>query len=290
MREKLEFREIRDFGTIIGDTFLFIRQNFKPLLKSFFAVCGIFITAAIISMIMFKIQTIDLQDTNALGYGSMKGMMFTWEYVAILTFSIITCVSMHGVVLSFVALYMVKGRVAPTTVEVWSYFRYYFFRLLGSSLGISILLIICFVCCIVPGIYVFPAFSLFLPVMVLENGSFSHSFERSFKLLKGEWWITAATIFVSYIIFYMCSLIIQAPAFILEMISTLSHSEKSVRSIYAIFTAIFTYIAYIFFTIPIITSCLIYFNLVERKESTGLLDRINTMGTHTTSHTQQEEY
>ena len=39
----MELRKLRDFGENINDTFQFIRQEFKPLLKSFFAIAGVLI-------------------------------------------------------------------------------------------------------------------------------------------------------------------------------------------------------------------------------------------------------
>ncbi|MDQ8053100.1 MAG: hypothetical protein REI78_08730 [Pedobacter sp.] len=293
MKEKLELRQIRDFGTVIGDIFVFIRQNIKPLLKSYFSICGIFLLGGLISLVIFKIQAQQIQGRRV-GTGifsnSMSGMLFTWEYLLMILFSILSYVSMYVTVLSFIALYIEKGNVAPNTNEVWSYFRYYFFRVFGSSIGLGLLLVICFAVCLLPGIYVFPAFTLFFPVMMLENGSFSHSFERSFKLLSGEWWVSAATILVIYFIFYVTSMIVQLPTVILEMVSTLSHTESAIKSLYTLFAAIFTCLAQIFVLIPIIGSALIYFNLIERKESIGLLGRINNFGSQGPVHDHPEEY
>ena len=43
MIQKVEFRKVRDFGEVISDTFLFMKQNFKPLFKAFFYLCGFFL-------------------------------------------------------------------------------------------------------------------------------------------------------------------------------------------------------------------------------------------------------
>ena len=294
MQEKLEFRQIRDFGAIIGDTFIFIKQNFKSLTKSFFTICGIFIVASIISMALYKMQEREVQagfSSNGLWYSSVSKMVFTWEYFLLMVVSLLSYVSMSITVLSFVALYIEKKNVAPTTEEVWSYYKYYFLRMLGSTIGMCIFLIICFFFCFFPGVYVFPAFVIFFPIMILENGSFSHSFDRSFKLLKGEWWVTAAVILVIYIIFYMTSFIAQLPAVFLEFISALSHTENEVKNVYTIIISIFTCLAQFFVIIPIISSCLIYFDLAERKESLGLIERIDTLGEKSsTNATHPEEY
>jgi hypothetical protein len=293
MQDKLEFRQVREFGSIISDTFVFIKQNFKALIKSYFIICGIFVAASIISMALYKMQEREIT-TGYVGQGfwyTIDRMVFTWEYFLLIVVSMLNYVSIYITILSFVAIYIQKGNIAPSTEEIWGYYKYYFLRMFGSTLAMSIFLVICFAFCILPGVYVFPAFTIFFPIMILENGSFSHSFDRSFRLLKGEWWITAAVIFVIYIIFYMISLVVQLPAFFLQIISTLTHTEAGVRKGYTIASSIFTCLSQVFIIIPIIGSCLIYFNLTERKESLGLLERIDTLGQKPDTDTSHlEEY
>jgi hypothetical protein len=294
MKENIEFRQIRDFGTIISDTFLFIKQNFAPLAKTFFTICGLFIVAGIVSMALQKLRANNIS-TNYGGenifYATMRASILTWEYALLMVVSIINYVSMYVAILSYVAVYIRKGNMVPSTEEVWEQFKVYFFRMLGSSLVLAIFMMLCFLACIIPGIYIFPAMTLFYPIMILEDGSFSHSFSRAFKLLKDEWWVTAAVIFVVYIICYMMTFVIQIPAAIITFAAAISHGEKILSTGYTIVVAIFTYIAQIMMIIPIISSAFIYFNLVERKENSGLLNRINTLGQQPTDHNSHlEEY
>ena len=290
MTEKVEFRKVREFGEIISDTFLFIRQNFKPLMKAFFLICGLFIIAGIISMVIQKTK-MTVYNYNQGWYSAYTTTLLTWEYLLLCVVSLINYVSMYVTVLSFVGAYIQKGNVVPTMDEVWGYFKHFFFRVFGSTLLMSLFLIVCFLACVIPGIYVFPACTLFYPVMILENAPFGHSFERSFKLLKNEWWITAATLFVIYLIFYVSSMVVQIPAFFLQMLGTFTNGERAISQTYQIISACLTYVAQVFTIIPIVASAFIYFNLVERKENTGLFDRMNNLGNNAaTDHGIPEEY
>jgi hypothetical protein len=56
MEPNIELAKPRDFGEIISDTFLFIRQNFKGLLKSFFIFCGFFMVAGAVSMSIMQVR------------------------------------------------------------------------------------------------------------------------------------------------------------------------------------------------------------------------------------------
>lgn len=295
MAEKVEFRKIREFGELIGDTFLFIRQNFKPLSKAFIYICGIFILGGIVTSILTQLQLVDLQSTSYTGsYRNNPFNIFAkigFQYILTIVFTILSYTSMYITILSYIALYVQKGNVAPTVEEVWSYFKFYFFRILGSGIVMSIFGGLCFVCCIIPGIYVFPAITIFFPIMVVENGNLGYSFNRSFTLLKDEWWITAAVIIIIWIIAYACMFLVQVPAIIVAMVGAFTHAANPLSKTYAFLVSILQYLASIFTIIPLICGTLIYFNLVERKESSGLMDRIGSLGQAADqTNIQPEEY
>ncbi len=278
MKEKVEFRKLREFSDLIGDTVLFIKQNFKNLMKSVVVLCGVFIVGGIISMVLQRVQMHEVQASIARNYGNGMWNIFSWEYFLLMFMGLVNYASMYVVVLSFITLYVQKGNVAPNLEEVWSYFRHYFFRILLSSLLIALMLFIGFALCLVPGVWLFPIFTIFYPIMIMENGGFSHAFNRSFALIKGEWWITFAVLVITYFITMICFYIISAPSIIIEMVSTVTHFGKPISATYSIISAVFSYVAQLFMVIPIVCSALIYYNLVERKESSGLLNRIDSLG------------
>lgn len=294
MKDKVEFRQLREFGELIGDTFLFMKQNFKPLMKSFFALTGIFIVGGIISSMIAQLQLVGIAQAAGTAFDDSPRNMFYnvgFTYVLSIVFALLTYTSMYVSVLSYIALYIEKGNVAPNIDEVWAYFKYYFFRMMGSGILLFIFFMLCLILCILPGIYVYPAVTIFAPIMILENGSFTHSFDRSFKLLKNEWWITAAVILVINLIFYAFSTVVQLPAIIIMMVGAFTQGERTITNAYAVISSVSQQISYIFMIIPIICSSLIYFNLVERKENLGLFQRMDSLGQNPeTDQTIQEEY
>ncbi|RZK64422.1 MAG: hypothetical protein EOO92_27530 [Pedobacter sp.] len=62
------------------------------------------------------------------------------------------------------------------------------------------------------------------------------------------------------------------------MITAFSGNGLQVLKGYQIFTSISQYVAQIFMVIPLVATAFIYFNLVERKESQGLMNRIEGFG------------
>ena len=294
MKEQVEFKKMREFGDIISDTFLFIRQNFVPLMKSFLCLAGLFILAGAISSIITQLQLASLNKGMA-GIGRISSFDklgdVALNYIFVIIFMILNYTAMYVSILSYIAVYIEKGNVAPTLAEVWGYFKYYFLRVMGSGVLMSVFLGMAFMFCLIPGVYVFPAFNLFFAIMILENGDFSHSFGRSFKLLSGEWWVTAGTLFIVYIIFYACTLFIQLPSLVMTMAKAFTNDPGNVNRPLIFISSISQYLSQIFMVIPIICSALIYFNLVERKENLGLLNRIGGFGQHKDNeHNDQEQY
>jgi len=283
MSEKLEFRKLREFGEIVNDMFQFLKQNFKPLMKTYIYLCGFFTLAGMIAAIMYQLGI----QKVAFGYGNgqtaVNGIqrlydVFTLNYFLVIILSMLNYTALTVSILCFIALYVQKGNQAPTVEEVWAYFKYYFLRVFASSFAIVIFLVICFLFCFFPFVYVFPAMSIFYSVMVLENGSFEYSFTRSFKLLKDQWWVTAGAIFVIWIISYACMSMASLPAIILTLVSGFTKGSGSFSSIAIIVSTIIQYVCQVFMILPIIGVTLCYFNLVERMDNTGLLERINQLG------------
>ncbi|WP_158797171.1 hypothetical protein [Pedobacter sp. L105] len=291
MLNKIEFKKIRDFGEIINDTFLFLKQNFKPLLKVFIYLCGFFILA---SMIIGINQQINLQKiTGAPGrfpnFRLLNPLMIV-EYFFSFVFGLASFTAMNLSILCFISLYVEKGNIAPTVEEVWAYFKYFFFRAMGSFVVISIFAGLCFVCLILPGIYVFPALSIFFPVMIMENGSLSHSFGRAFKLLKDQWWSTAGTLLIIWIITSACSSIASLPAMALTLFGVFASSSHTLSNTVIIVSSISQSICQVFMIIPIVCVSFIYFNLVERRENVGLMERINHLGETKENFNSNEAY
>jgi len=275
----VEFKKHREFGDIINDTFMFIRQNLKPLLRVFIYLCGFFVLATVGSTIMQQISSQKLIATaGQYDSGRVFARMFTFQYLLVFAFGLLNYSAMTVSILGYIVLYIEKGNIAPTVEEVWAYFKYYYMRVLSSSVVVSIFLLVCFLCCLIPGIYVFPAMSIFFPVMIMENASLSYSFSRSFNLLKGEYWTSAGAIFIIWIITYAATTFTSLPAIAVTFFSAFTSATHTLSTGTIIFSSIMQALAQVFMIIPLVGATLCYFNLVEHKDNTGLMDRLSQMG------------
>ncbi|MFC4212048.1 hypothetical protein ACFOWA_12685 [Pedobacter lithocola] len=294
MLSKIEFKKVRDFGQLINDTFTFIRQNLKPLVKTYFIFSGLFVLGAMLSMLLQQYKTIGMINSidgntarNAFGFGSLYGI----EYYLAVIFSFAGYSSTTVAILSYIAVYVQKGNQTPTTDEVWGYFKHYFFRVFGSSFLLILMLIVAFIFCLVPGFWLFPFIAMVFPIMVVENATLSYAFNRSFKIIKDNFWITFGTLFIIWIIVYASMSIVVLPTTIFSMIGLFSHNKPHMSLSFSMITTVIQYLCQVFTIIPIITITLSYFSLVEQKESTGLMERISNFGsTEKPIDTRPEEY
>ena len=112
------------------------------------------------------------------------------------------------------------------------------------------------------------------------------SISDSFGLIKDEWWVTFATLIVINIIVYIISLVFQLPVIIYSIVKGFTQSEQIAAGdmsgmfdwVFIALNVISTGITYLFNVIVVIATAFIYFNLNERKNQTGTLEQIDSIG------------
>jgi len=294
MLSKIEFKKRRDFGQIINDTFTFIRQNFKSLMTTYFIFCGLFVLGGMLSMLLQQYKTVNMFNNMDINSGTRNISFidrFGFEYILAIIFSLASYASTVVAVLSYIAVYVQKGNQVATTDEVWGYFKYYFLKVFGSSLLLSLLVGVGLLFCLIPGLWLLPFVSVIFPIMIMENGSLGYSFNRSFKLVKDNFWLTFGTLIIVYIIVYACMTVVVLPTTLLSMIGLFSHKRPEMSLIFTMLSTVLQYLCQVFTIIPMVTVALIYFNLLEEKENTGLMERISNFGnTEKPMDTRPEEY
>jgi len=278
MKQPIELRKRRDFGQIVNDSFTFLKENFKPLFKSLFIICGFLIILGIVSSVFYYFNLGSSLSTYTNRYDAQT-KTFTYLISAFLTAfaALLSQAFIQLTTYCYISVYLEKNNTSPALEEVWGYFRYYFFRVLGSSLLIIILLSIGFVLCIIPGIYLAPAFSLIIPLIVIENSSFSYAFNKSFALIKNNWWLVFGVIFVMSLIVGVASSFIEFPLGLVTLGDRFL-PLKGLKLPVIIISSVIKNILSFAYVLPAIAICLCYFNLTEEKDGTGLLDRIEKIG------------
>lgn len=290
-QQKIQLRKLRDFGENFSDTFQFIRQEFKPLMTSFILVAGVFMLINAIVAGMFQGEAwgslisaitkgVYEQDNN------MKSF-FTPTYFLLIALTVLTLASMRTVVSVYLHHYDQYG-TSPTIQEVWSGFIKKLVPIFIFSIIQSVLIIIGFLFCFVPGIYFFTVLMPYSFIMISENGSVGYTFSRCFDLIKENFWISLGIYVVSYLIFSVSSSIV---GFVVSLIvgGASYLTTKEINTTLPVVAAVLNLVQYLFYIIFFISAGLHYYNLVEIKDGTGLARRLESLGSDIHPNTNMEE-
>jgi hypothetical protein len=291
-QQQIQLRQIRDFGQNISDTFQFIKQEFKPLISSFLLLAGVFIIAYGIAFGMFEsnfLSVFRMLDRNNNTYDPQTAFqsIFSLNYFIILFLAVFNFSAMCVAVASYLKVYNEKGN-SPVFNEVWGVFKKNIVVVFLFSIVAWIVIITGCCFCLVPGIYFAVVLAPFEIVIVMEGRSFGHAFSRCFALIKDNFWVSFGIYIISYLIYYFCSLIV---GFMIGLAAGLVSyfTTKNIVSTVGIVTGILGVFSQFFFLILYISISLNYFSMAEKLDGTGILERLQTIGTDINPNENIEE-
>ncbi len=282
---------MRDFGEIITDTFIFITQNFKPLLASFFGIAGVFMLASTIVNGVYQSRMGNIFRDIFMGGEADKvfdSSFFGTTYFLLLVLSLANITAMKVAIIAYMKIYDENGKQVPEMAQVWEEFKKYFFKVMMYSIPLILLIAVGTVMCIAPGLYLMVVLVPFEIMLMVEDRSFSEAFSRCFDLIKNNFWMSFGVYFVCYLIYSCSAGIIGFAVAILG--GALSYfTTKDIGGTLAVGTSILNIFSFLFYIIYFVGAVLNYYNLVERYDGTGMLKRLDHLGTNTGDHHQIEE-
>ena len=143
--QKIQLRKLRDFGENFNDTFLFLRQNLKPLLKSFFAIASVFMVGLAIFTGLYKSRAFSNFAsilTGSPGNFDLYKYIFSFEYLMMIVFMWLTFITMEVVLGAYFKYYLENDGKRPEIDDVWALFKRYFLRIFLYSIPIFLVTII----------------------------------------------------------------------------------------------------------------------------------------------------
>ncbi|WP_062058690.1 hypothetical protein [Aquimarina longa] len=285
----INFKKKRELGDIITDTFAFLRQNGKALLSIVLKTSGIFFILLLLASAYYThVYTIAFNPVNISSGEVFKSPgSFIIAVLALFTTLLIFYGVLSGTVLHYIKAYIDNKGVVEKEAVVKGVKKDF-----GTIIGLGVLcgLIVFFgtMLCFIPGIYLYVPMSLAFSILVFRSSSISDAISESFQLIKNEWWITFATLFIIGLLIWLISLVFSLPAVIYSYSNLLtSASEQTMTNtnkvdwIFIALNTISSSAQYLLYIITTISTAFIYFNLNERKHNTGTLEEIDSLsGNH----------
>ncbi|MFD0762487.1 hypothetical protein ACFQZW_10370 [Lutibacter aestuarii] len=284
----IEFKKERDLGAIITDTFKFIRENWKEYFLTVLKIVGpvLLIALTVLVLYMFTMSDLfkDLDNVDA-NPGGFLSKIFSWFFGLMFVYILLYTL------LSMASLYFIKSYInnfgKPNFNEVKANIYKNIWKFLGLGFLITLVTVAGAIFCYLPGIYLGTVLSLATSIMVFEEKSIGDTFSQAFTLIKGQWWNTFGVLLVVWILLMILGQAFSIPAFIYQMVKmgTMMQNEDP-TAVFEIFKDpiylilnIFSYLfQFILYSIPLISTVFIYFDLNEQKNFTGTFEKIENLG------------
>ena len=274
----INLQKFRDFGQLISDTFLFIKQEHKRLTKVILTYVGPFVlitafAGAWMQSGLFRSMDPE-QITDPLGFVQDLGIKYLVYIISLMVSSTLLICAIYG----YTFLYAKKGKDGFEPEDVWAIMKEKFFNVLGSFLLMALIFFVGFMLCIAPGVYFITVFILVLSSIFMEDLGVGDAMQRSMYLVKEDFWFSLGIGFVMAIISGLIGYVFLAPSSIMSFMFMLNSLKGEVSQtfsmIYIILYTIGAFFASLVYGLPHITFAMYYFSQVEKKESPNLLGKI----------------
>jgi len=283
---QIEFYKKRQFGDKINATFTFLRENAWPYIKIQLMIVGPILL--LVNIFMSQLSF------NMMGFGTdgfTADFMFDFFkfYGLAMLSTLITATLIPVITYSYMMAYQKQSPEEITPAMVLNNLGSKFFNLLGFNIIMYITVIIATFFFVIPGIYVAVVLMLGSSIILFEQNNPIDAFGRAFTLIKGKWWSTFGLVIVIAIVGYVVNMVFSIPRGLMygvKMFTTVMEGgdlrtfqdmgtgEQALNILFSVFE---TFGAILLYSLLYIALAFQYFNLVERRESRGLMSQIQEM-------------
>lgn len=322
--EIIKLQRARDYSRKVNATFEFIKQNFKGLVKSLVYISGpsILVVSILIGSVFsdfFSVVLAGVTDPERMENYMMSASF--WAQIALIViFLVVGAVMTISAINNYILLYDEKKTNQIQVKDVWDRVRSTFWMYFGTVFGFYLLMIVVFIFLAViiaalsavstfaGGIgmilfyvaifYIVVTFSMVFFIRAYEKKGFFEAVARSFFLVRGKWWSTFGLLMTVFFVMYTISMLFILPFYILLVVnmvhsvqenSTPSFSETT-QWVMVVVISIYYSLSLLLNSLPNIAIAFQYFNLVEIKESRGLISEIETIGQTPVASADEEQY
>lgn len=296
--QEADFRQRRDFGQKFSATFDFIAVHWRGLGR---CLLYLVLPAALLRAIaagLLQQQTLTGIFSNTKPGGGrnataqqiamMSQMVSTplyWVSIALgIAFATLLVLTVYGYVKLCLRPYPSAEPIMPR--DVWQVVKQEFVGAFFSYLGIAIIVLIGFFFLAIPGIYLFVALLPFFIVKVVEGTGFGATLSRCLSLTKGKWWSTFGLLAIVVLVLIVVLLVVGAFSGMVTLglmrggwnPTESGTGGRAVQILFIALAAIGSVLNLLFYPPMLLAIAFQYFNLVERRDGTGLHQLVSQIG------------
>lgn len=271
--DKIQLRKIPSVGDAISDSFSLIGRNFKDLFYALFLIGGPVLLLFCL-LVGVTITMPQLMESNSFG------IVFGISVFLLIALGVFCFGLFYAILLKYVKLYVHSpdGKVDREELRegIWGEG----FNLVGAAIVSFTMIILGFICFIIPGIYLSYVLQILYPVIVEEKLNIVDAIRRCFRLVEGHWGKTFGYFLIIGFIVNAGSYIIQVPLFlVVELSDVLGLNSPWILGLGgAFFTAGFFVLMIILFSIQAMAGSVWYYGLAEQLDGTSSLEALDQIG------------
>ncbi|MFN2372644.1 MAG: hypothetical protein ABR545_02425, partial [Cyclonatronaceae bacterium] len=272
----IEFLRTRDIGEVLNASMYFIRDHFKPILRSIIYIAGpVLIAVVVISSFYVAGEFSAGADPFTTGSAGYMLLFFINNLLALLVTIVIV-----AVMYEYIFLCYRQGVREYGVDEVWYAVKKRIALYILFSVLTGIITFIGFLFLVIPGIYLAVTLSFVYAVAFLEDRSFAGAVSRCYEFVQGHWWNTFGLLLLAYVIYYIISMLFGLPALIygavIGILAT-GGGETNISYLLSFVITLISSVSYVAIILPVTATAYQYFNIMERKYAPGLSKDIENL-------------
>ncbi|WP_017733213.1 V-type ATP synthase subunit I domain-containing protein [Nafulsella turpanensis] len=323
----INFKKERSFSQKLNATFEFLSQNFRPITKNILLIAGPFALLTGIFYGMYQGETFGavLAGRNdPFGAEGPNTALLVTGVIGMMVCSIIALTLIVAVTMRHLRQYIAEGHARISTGAVWAGIGREFFQVLGTSIAlligvlfatgiialpvillsaaeptpvlIGLMMLLMFIAILI----IYPALTLLYPIRSMEGVGIFTAFSRLFKLISGKWLSTAGLVIIVGFIQSIMGIIFAVPMYIMMFMQVMhvADGEATAEAPGMLYNILFSLASgvsmlgsFALYSILFIAITFQYYSLRERKEASGLLERMESFGVQKNDlHDEDEHY
>jgi hypothetical protein len=284
----IDFKQKRDLGAMLSDTFQFLNAEWKPFFGSILKISIIPILIAICTLV----------------YSTMSSVSFLGDFDQVTDYDIVNLNFSDLILPISIAIISYLTALASITVAALSYIKSYtahkgfvnyqeiqnltkekFWPYVGLFIIVGIIVFFGMLFCILPGIYFGVVLSLSFCLVIFQNKGVFDAISDSFGFIKEHWWETFGILIVVQLLIAVASFLVDLPASFYQTVDigsilkdqdTTELSSAFADPIYLSLIAFSYFVKFILYIVSIVVSVFIYYDIQEQKNPSS--DSINEIG------------
>ena len=224
--QEIQFKKKREIGDIFTDSFLFLKQEIKPLSKLFvFYVLPFVLVYAVLQVYMQKeiMGRIDINDPEMF-LENLKPIYLNLLIPSF--FGLFVNSLLAGTFYTYIDFYIKKGKGNFEIHEITEALFSNSLMVLGAILLLFVITIFGFTMFILPGIYLANTLSLALFIIIFEKKGIGNAFSRSWYLVNKQWVNTFLINLSGLLIIWGTSLFFLIPSMIAGSVITFTGIQQ----------------------------------------------------------------